>query len=71
MTCQLIGGPRDGQVVEVDAHLVMGDAEVYFPHDAHTIEPIAAYRWLFGYPDHLDFAGYADPNADYPARGGS
>ena len=64
MKCELIGGPKDGGIVDIevgtigDSPWIDDDFEMYFPHDEQTIEPIATYRWLFGRADHLDFAGY-------------
>lgn len=58
MIAELRGGPKDGQLVDVDADLIFGEGEVYFPHDERRINPVSTYRWLFGEPDHLDFAGY-------------
>jgi hypothetical protein len=60
MKCELRGGPKDGDFVEIKLS-VMFDGEMYFPHDERTIEPIATYRWLFGEADHLDFVGYEKP----------
>jgi hypothetical protein len=59
MRCELRGGPKDGGVILVDdPNDIFFDQEWYFPHDSQTIQPVAAYRWLFGAADHLDFAGY-------------
>lgn len=75
MLIPLVGGPRDGQIVDVpvatlgfidaDGEVyssgqpwIDDDFEMYFPHDAQTVQPIAVYRWLFGAADHLDFAGW-------------
>jgi hypothetical protein len=58
LTCELIGGPKDGDVVAVEDEVYWGHGEIYFPASDTAIEPVAAYRWIFGAAGHLDFIGY-------------
>jgi hypothetical protein len=59
MICELKGGPKDGDVIDVDPNFIWGDHELYIPDQSTDPMLIATYRWLFGAADHLDFSGYA------------
>jgi hypothetical protein len=65
MICELIGGPKDGALVDVDKMVFWGEAEIYFPQPDLSNDRIvvATYRALShraAAPQvgHLDFIGY-------------